>query len=223
MPPPNFTELVTTRRNAYFESIDRQKQAGEDIEPGERYQHEFAREHNVLPIGMEYFVEYYLHPDGRLIRYSTFVEEVDAINDDEWSLAYGLRIGSKKYPEFAALIPPRPENATTCSSCKGTGQVIDKEGWNACWHCFGLGWLPQGLEGLIQQTSDAFRGAGESRDENVALVHRFIESATAILGPRAPLVNLLDDILRKADFAFGRRQSVEDILDELTRKPATDD
>jgi len=55
--------------------------------------------------------------------------------------------GVKKYPELAALIPARPEEARDCDSCRGTGR-IEALPQIIC-RCGGVGWIVPGEAGPL--------------------------------------------------------------------------
>ena len=220
-PTPEFTALVTSLRDRYFQAIADREQAGEDLDIGERLERDFAAEHQALPLGAEYFLEYYLHPDGRLIVYTTVTEEVEAERRDPWGLAHGLRIGSKRYPELESLLPPRPAGATSCAACHGTGRVTKGDDWQACWQCNGLGWHPAGLEPVVERAAADARAAGDNREAMTALARRFLAEGSAVLGSPDPVATYFDAALRRAGFAIDRRAEYADLFEAVAKEQAS--
>jgi hypothetical protein len=82
----------------------------------------------------------FLHPDGRLLAFNVLFDELDeydAATERDW----GLKIGSKRYPELAAWISPKPaEGAVPCPVCGGSGWDPELPGESACADCNGRGW-----------------------------------------------------------------------------------
>jgi hypothetical protein len=63
------------------------------------------------------------HPDGRLLTFNVFFDEVNEFAG-EFERFWALRIGSRRHPELAAWIPPRPpEGAVTYADCGGADGV----------------------------------------------------------------------------------------------------
>jgi hypothetical protein len=48
---------------------------------------------------------------------------------------------SERYPEFAAIRPPRPSTAQDCQVCAGSGKVSVGSVPIRCGTCLGLGWV----------------------------------------------------------------------------------
>jgi hypothetical protein len=57
---------------------------------------------------------------------------------DVLALNLALHQGKERYPWLAALLPPRPIDARTCSVCSGTGRLPAP----AICYCGGAGWVP---------------------------------------------------------------------------------
>ncbi|WP_224371702.1 hypothetical protein [Hyalangium versicolor] len=62
-------------------------------------------------------------------------EEVEPLDANAWR-AQALRVGSKKYPELAEMLPRRPDGARDCEPCSGRGHFGSRD----CAWCGGLGW-----------------------------------------------------------------------------------
>lgn len=75
---------------------------------------------------------------------------------DTRALNVALFQGAKRYPELASLLPNRPPDAATCTSCSGTGEPSDipphLQNAVVC-YCGGAGWLPPGVPQLSSAES----------------------------------------------------------------------
>jgi hypothetical protein len=222
MATPEFAALVTSLRDNYLRSTAERQESEGRLPIGQRLEYEFAQERQALPLGMEYFLQFYLHPDGRLIAYSTLTEEVTAEYTDLFDLAYGLRIGSRRHPELESLLPPRPENATPCAACGQAGRLADGQTWHACWQCHGLGWLAPGMESLVERTADGLRASGDGWEEVAALSRQMLAEGTAILGAAEPVLTYFDVALRRAGFDLERRERCAAIYEQATKPPDSD-
>lgn len=200
MVTPQFTETVTLLRDRYLHDVDKRQQEKGRLPIGERLAREIAVERGMLPVGTEAFLEFYLHPDGRLLFYNTLMEEVWEQRGDQWSLALGLRIGSRRYPELEKLLPPPPRGAVECVDCGGAGCVSAHSETAACWKCSGLGWLPGSLVELCEQMTAEFRSARGDLQQIIALARRFFREASAVLGTSRATLAYLDTVLRRAGF-----------------------
>lgn len=59
---------------------------------------------------------------------------------DERERVSALVAASRRIPELARLLPPRPAGVPDCEYCGGTGRLAGI-GSVGCWECSGLGWL----------------------------------------------------------------------------------
>jgi hypothetical protein len=64
--------------------------------------------------------------------------EEDHLVSDLRTINLALHHGRQRYPWLAALLPPRPADALTCSNCGGTGTLA----LPATCSCGGAGWVP---------------------------------------------------------------------------------
>jgi hypothetical protein len=223
MATPEFTALVTSLRDNYLRSAAEAEQSEERLPLGERLEYEFAQERQALPLGMVAFLQFYLHPDGRLIAYSTLTEEVTAEYTDLFDLAYGLRVGSRHHPELESLIPAQPDNATPCVACSNTGRMEDGDSWDACWQCHGLGWLAPGMESLIERTATGLHESGDGWEEIAALARQMFAEASVILGSSEPVLTYFDLAARRAGFDVDRRSRCAEIYERVTKPPPDSD
>lgn len=100
-----------------------------------------ARELGALPLGTAELLWFFLHPGGRLLAFNLAVDEVTAEFTDQRDLAFGLRLGSDRYPELEALLPERPNDAIGCVGCDESGWAKGNDGTRyACGECHGRGW-----------------------------------------------------------------------------------
>jgi hypothetical protein len=83
----------------------------------------------------------FIRPDGSL--------DIEPADDDPFNpwLAdpvgvrhSSLRIGAKRRPALAELLPPRPDEAKDCTKCAGTGWEQIGQLEIVCHTCHGLGW-----------------------------------------------------------------------------------
>jgi hypothetical protein len=214
-----FTELVFALFDRYCRSVEDRQRAGECLANAALLEWRFAVEHGALPLGCDRFVEYYVHPSGRLFPYDTWNEEPGGEFDDDWTLALALRVGSRRYPELLAHLPVRPPQAATCTACGGTGRTTAGEDWLACQECYGLGWLPRELDSLVEQAVVELRAAGEKPEQITALAHRFRDEASSLLGVVLPAVALFDAALRRAGFGPQRHRRYAEVY-EMFRQHA---
>ena len=100
-----------------------------------------SRELDALPLGTAEEFWFFMHPDGRLLAFNLFVNEVTAEFTGERDVAFGLRLGSDRYPELEELLPERVIEAVECKGCLGTGWALESDGSRyACGWCHGRGW-----------------------------------------------------------------------------------
>jgi hypothetical protein len=170
-----FTALVTRLRDAW---LDSPKKLAPDFVDDEAL--EWAREFEALPLGVVDHLCLFLHPEGRVLAYHLFFEEVTAEFDKEHELDHGLRVGSKHFPELKSLLSPRPLKARDCDVCEGMGWFGEGKNWVACNICWGRGWLPPGLGELTERTANSLRPAGEDSEAVAAVVRRFLDHGLAL-------------------------------------------
>ncbi len=100
-----------------------------------------------LPLVTDMGGLYALRPDGEIISVAWDDDEPPRSERDPRIRNAMLFQGSKRYPELAALVPNRPEQAIDCPHCSGTG-VVRIEGHepeeipSLICYCGGLGWIP---------------------------------------------------------------------------------
>ncbi len=76
-----------------------------------------SRELDALPLATAEELWFFMHPDGRLLAFNLFVDEVTAEFTEERDVAFGLRLGSDRYPELEELLPERVNGAVECKGC----------------------------------------------------------------------------------------------------------
>lgn len=64
---------------------------------------------------------------------------LDAMGDPRESTFPTLIYAAERNPDLACLLPERPESATSCEACKGSGRFRDTRA--LCYDCLGLGWI----------------------------------------------------------------------------------
>jgi hypothetical protein len=110
-------------------------EAPESLQWATRFVSEFA----ALPLYFGWTETIALHPDGRLVCWSTEGEYagVRPLEDRDWVVP-ALMAGADCYPELRALLPERPAGAVDCPCLKhplfASRRVL-------CGKCGGLGWL----------------------------------------------------------------------------------
>src|SRR4051812_23815677 len=82
---------------------------------------ELSYHYQALPVGTVVWFLHFLHPEGRVLLFDLAHDEIAEETDDPFTMGYALRLGSKRYPELAAFLPPPPDGSTVCSACGGTG------------------------------------------------------------------------------------------------------
>ncbi len=129
MAQASFKTVVTRLRDAFL-ATDPQDEEGR-----------LVRELGALSLGTVDELWFFLHPDGRLLAFNLFFDEVTAEFTEMRDLAYGLRVGSLQYPELEGLMPERPTGALDCQRCAGIGRGRKSDGSRyACGWCHGRGW-----------------------------------------------------------------------------------
>lgn len=103
---------------------------------------DLAKTLDALPLDSVEYLWFFMHPDGKLLAFNLFFDEVTAEFTDLRDIAYGLRVGAEHYPELLALMPSRPEDSTGCKSCDEKGWYFGDSGQRyACGDCHGCGWF----------------------------------------------------------------------------------
>ena len=78
--------------------------------------------------------------DGRLLQNSPF----DGLGEIESVILRRatLFLGARRVPELSRVFPKRPDNASGCEQCGGSGWFQVKADFKiACGHCGGMGWV----------------------------------------------------------------------------------
>src|SRR5262249_7106825 len=207
-----FTKLVTRLRDTYLDSVpkDASRKHARHIQmmlPPEQLEQEtnneeaeLARQFQALPLGIVEYLWFLLHPEGRVLMFNLLYDEVTEEVSEAHALDYGLRIGSKRLPELESLITPRPSGATDCVVCAGKGWSERAERTVTCEHCWGRGWLPPGLNELIERTSASLRHASGDYDATVAAVRTFLDDGAALGFSASMLCAAFDMAVRLAGF-----------------------
>ena len=103
----------------------------------------WARASSCLPIYCDWTHVLGINGNGDIVSHQVEewpgrAAEVDHLVVDLRTLNLALYQGRARYPWLAALLPPRPTDAQTCSLCSGTGAVPPPM---VC-YCGGAGWVP---------------------------------------------------------------------------------
>lgn len=107
-----------------------------------------SRDLGALPLRSTWNYLWALRPDGTVL-WIVFLAHGQPANPETDPVAryVALERGSRKYPELAVLVPPRPEGLTSCDLCGGTGWVAESSAQHLptlCLRCNGLGWYNRG-------------------------------------------------------------------------------
>lgn len=105
-----------------------------------------CREFDLLPLMFEMSGCYAIRANGEVVSFLYDDERDLRLETDPRILNIALFQGSKRHPELATLVPPRPDDAIECSHCDGTGieKMTASLGLdNFVCYCGGLGWLPK--------------------------------------------------------------------------------
>src|SRR5256885_2322402 len=78
---------------------------------------EIARATHALPVHADMTGGLAVRPDGRVLHYSWQTREINAADEDRSRLARVRLV--REHPQFAELLPVRPDNAVTCHACSG--------------------------------------------------------------------------------------------------------
>jgi hypothetical protein len=101
-----------------------------------------AERAGALPLYIGWLTTIGLRPDGSLVEWNTDDPDMNLRDPDETWGTVALVEGVRKYPELRPLLPVRPDTASECNQCGGTGWLVpvsDPEGF-ICEPCRGLGW-----------------------------------------------------------------------------------
>lgn len=106
---------------------------------------QLAAEKNVLPLLLDFGGMCAIDSAGDILSFVWDDTEHPQIESDPRIRNVALFQGGKKYPELNNLIPPKPDDASVCPHCRGTG--IDPYATklhldNIVCYCGGLGWIP---------------------------------------------------------------------------------
>jgi hypothetical protein len=100
---------------------------------------EEARRHGAIALMGTIGAIWMLRPDGTLWDAdSDSGKPLTRLPDGSWTLA--VVWGAERFPWLAELLPPRPQDAVSCSDCAGRGRVGSTP--VLCPTCEGLGWSP---------------------------------------------------------------------------------
>jgi hypothetical protein len=125
--------MITPNDSSWIQQLAIRASAEED-DPELR---EAAAQTGGLPVYTDIGGVLVLMPTGTVVRY----DPESAISTDEHSAGWkvlALTRAARKFPQLAALCPPRPDRAVTCAQCDGSGVL---QGNVDCGTCFGTGWI----------------------------------------------------------------------------------
>ena len=106
-------------------------------------EYSLAQEYHALPLGLDLWSRVFLTPDGEVIWIGSEPEEIIRATDTQ-SLIRAVVSSARRYPEFAALVPAKPNDSAVCPACNGTkmlGKDILSGKPGRCVICAGLGWV----------------------------------------------------------------------------------
>jgi hypothetical protein len=89
-----------------------------------------------------------LRSDGRVVWWMAGETEYHLESQPGWFTG-ALAMGTRWFPELKEALPPKPEGARDCESCKGRGLVArgNPPDGDICFSCWGTGWLPEESNG----------------------------------------------------------------------------
>lgn len=131
---PELSKQIVARINTYVDT---------SIEPFNHQQ--IVETLGVLPLCCDWGGCHAIRPDGEIIVFLTDYPGEWRIEDDPRIRNTAIYQGSLKYPELKELVPTRPPDAQTCSSCQGTGtdpMALQLKSDHIICYCGGLGWIP---------------------------------------------------------------------------------
>lgn len=111
-----------------------------------------CRELKVLPLTFDMSGCFAIRANGEIVSFLFDNQHELRVETDPRIRNMALFQGSKRYPELAAMIPPKPDDAIECSRCDGTGieKTTAKLGLeNVVCYCGGLGWIPSQTTGDV--------------------------------------------------------------------------
>ena len=93
---------------------------------------------NALPLHGNLIYIWALQPDGTVVwmDHESASHESD-VETDPLTIFSVMEQGARNYPELRAIVPPRPDGATECDRCGGTGSMVDNGVTVA--YCYGCG------------------------------------------------------------------------------------
>lgn len=109
-----------------------------ETDPALEWVRDAVRAHHFLPLCFSMSSAVCIRPDGTFWSWTgDWIEPVLGARLRRVALSEG----AKRWPELAALIPPRPFGAVDCNECSHTAMLRKKGSTNImCW-CGGLGWV----------------------------------------------------------------------------------
>lgn len=105
-----------------------------------------CRERGVLPLLFDMSGCFAIRANGEIVSFLYDDQHELRIETDPRIQNVALFQGSKRHPELAAMIPPKPSSALECHVCGGTGIVpisVELGVDNLVCYCGGLGWVPR--------------------------------------------------------------------------------
>lgn len=109
-------------------------------------EYRLARQHNALPIGVDFDIYLFVSAEGELIWDNA--EGEGGIATDTQSLIRGLVAGKIRYSQLARFIPNRRGDSKKCPVCEGKGvweksKDVSTGNPGKCVICAGLGWVTE--------------------------------------------------------------------------------
>ena len=113
-------------------------------DPGRAWVRAGVLRHHFLPVYLGWVEVLGVRPDGSIVRW---MHEDDpervAPCGSSWERRFAGYQAASQYPELAALMPERPEDAVVCGRCDGSGIVRTPSTELVC-GCGGVGWVIPG-------------------------------------------------------------------------------
>lgn len=109
---------------------------------------ELAREREVLPVGFDLFLTYFVNPEGDVYQVDALTDPPELVEVNSWASRMWVYLnGQKQAPEIEGFIPIRQPFYPDCPDCLGTGKLsadekVLLEGKLSCPRCGGLKWVP---------------------------------------------------------------------------------